>query len=777
MMSSGLFRGFLWVGVLFVMVATGNGRAQGYLGLFAAEKVATQKDWLVEPTGTHARLYRDGDGHLVFANGLVARTFATDPDGATISMKRLETGEEFIRSVRPEAELVIDGRHFFVGGLTGQPIHNYLLPEWLSTMQPYPGAFHLERYELYDVKARFPWKKRLAWMPRDLPWPYPGTDLVFHYCLGDDYFKAHPGAPEYLRHVRVNIHYRLYDDIPVMCKWMTVENHSADTFIVDRFKSEILALVEGESAVGGKKQWRRPRITLEADYEFGGGMAANASEGKSVFWITDTLYLTQVNYQRKTPCLVECRPQWGPAQEVAPGDTFATFRTWELLHDSWDRERMSLERRRMYRAIAPWVTENPLEMHVRHADTRSVKKAIDQSADVGFELVVMSFGSGFNLEDTSRNNLQRMKELADYAHSKGIALGGYSLLASRHIDAENDVVMPPGMKPVFGHSPCLQSRWGIDYFHKLYRFYETTGQDVLVHDGSYPGDVCASTRHPGHSGLYDSQWKQFAEIRDFYRWCRSRGIFLRVPDWYFLNGSNKTAMGYRETNWSLPRKQQEIIERQNIYDGTWEKTPSMGWMFLPLVEYHGGGAAATIEPLKEHLHHYGQRLADLFGAGVQATFRGPQLYDAPETRALVKKWVDFYKKHREVLNADIIHLRRPDGRDYDAILHVNPFGTEKGLLMIYNPLGEDITRTLKVPLYYTGLRDEVWVSLEEGPAVKKYLDRDYTLPLEVTIPAHSQTWIVFTEKEISPYRLIEPVVSGELLESQEIGRKRRQKGN
>ena len=87
-------------------------------------------------------------------------------------------------------------------------------------------------------------------------------------------------------------------------------------------------------------------------------------------------------------------------------------------------------------------------------------------------------------------------------------------------------------------------------------------------------------------------------IADFYKWCRAKGIYLNVPDYYFLSGSNKTGMGYRETNWSLPREQQEIIERQNIYDGTWTKTPSMGWMFVPLVEYHGGGKAATIEPLK-----------------------------------------------------------------------------------------------------------------------------------------------------------------------------------
>ena len=47
---------------------------------------------------------------------------------------------------------------------------------------------------------------------------------------------------------------------------------------------------------------------------------------------------------------------------------------------------------------------------------------------------------------------------------------------------------------------------------------------------------------------------------------------------------------------------------------------------------------------------------------------------------------EFHKKHRQVLDGDIIHLRRPDGRDWDGILHVNPDGEEKGLIMLYNPL-------------------------------------------------------------------------------------------
>ena len=95
----------------------------------------------------------------------------------------------------------------------------------------------------------------------------------------------------------------------------------------------------------------------------------------------------------------------------------------------------------MMRSIAPWVTENPILMHVRSSDSESVKKAIDQCAEVGFEMVIMTFWSGFDAEDESPENLARMKELADYARSKGIALGGYSLLASRHIDKENDVLL------------------------------------------------------------------------------------------------------------------------------------------------------------------------------------------------------------------------------------------------------------------------------------------------------------------------------------------------
>ncbi len=209
-----------------------------------------------------------------------------------------------------------------------------------------------------------------------------------------------------------------------------------------------------------------------------------------------------------------------------------------------------------------------------------------------------------------------------------------------------------------------------------------------------------------------------------------------------MNGSNKVGMGYRETNWSLPRKQQEIIERQNIYDGTWFKTPSMGWMHVPLMQYHGGGAAATYEPLHEHVDDYEHRLANLFTSGVQAAWRGKELYDNDETKAVVKKWVGFYKKYRRILDADIIHIRRADGRDYDAILHVDPTGEEKGMLVVYNPLEKPIKRRIKVNMYYTGLKDKATVQEQDGASQTIDIDRDYYSWFNVDIPARSLTWFV-----------------------------------
>jgi len=298
----------------------------------------------------------------------------------------------------------------------------------------------------------------------------------------------------------------------------------------------------------------------------------------------------------------------------------------------------------------------------------------------------------------------------------------------------------PDAAAFFGNAPCMGSKWGLAYIAGLKYFLSKTGFDLFENDGPYPGDVCASTKHPGHRGLDDSQWKQMELQKELYHWCNEQGIYVNAPDWYFLDGTNKTGIGYREVNFSLSREQQKILNRQNIFDGTWEKTPSMGWGFVPLTKYQGGGPEAVLEPLSEHLADYQQLMVEYYGAGVQACYRGPRLFDNALTQQVVSNTISWYKKYRDILNADIIHLHRADGRDWDGILHVNPTLKTKGFVLLYNPLKEKITRIITLPLYYTGITSTAVIREKQGLARKYTLDRNYTIKLTVSIDPESYTW-------------------------------------
>ncbi|MFC5623563.1 hypothetical protein [Algoriphagus winogradskyi] len=922
--------------------------------LFSFCSVA-QTDWLIDNSSYTAKLIESGD-RLELSNGLVKRVIKISPNAATISLDNLYSGESFLRGVKPEAEITIDGVNYEVGGLKGQPNYAFLKKEWIADLSNNSTAMQFSGYEILDTEMPFEWAK-IRYGDHNAPWPPKGIHLRLDFDLpetnqlllsgsplpsdlgrktiyetnfnsldkgwtryestsharssfenegklGEIYtlqnssvyverkidqstriieatfntgtdqaeefgpgislvwadktikFYLRPGDNSYddgipmfglwdgEKHIQaaggrskqgistawslrfritdeavfceakpkkgdwltigelpafstspmsvrigktngsgegkddkelgelvrlqvvdfalygdidttivpklqpgdltVSVHYELYDGIPVFGKWISVKNSSGKTINIGDFTSEIIAAVEYESLVEMRENtvFHEPNIHVETDFAFS-SMTARDANSHVVKWLPDPEYSSQVNYLRQTPALLKVSPEFGPDQDLKSGDEFTSFRTFVLPHDSYERERQGLALRKMYKTLAPWTTENPLMMHARFADWEGVKNAIDQASEVGFEMVILTFGSGFNIEDDSDEYLAEMKRYADYAKGKGVEIGGYSLFASRSIGAETDVVMPEGKRPTFGNSPCIGSDWGQEYFQKLYNFYEKSGFTLLEHDGSYPGDICISEDHPGHKGLADSRWNQYQVISDFYKWSRGKGIYLNIPDYYFMTGGSKIAMGYREVNWSLPRNEQLIHARQNIFDGTWEKTSTMGWMFVPLTEYQGGGAAATIEPLNEHLAHYEMMIASNLGAGVQACYRGPRLYDTEETKMMVKKRVEWYKKHRAVLEGDIIHLKRANGIDLDYWLNVNPSGEEKGMLAVYNPTDHEITKKITVPLYYAGLSDKTKITGSDGSVKELTLNREYEVEVEVIVPANGDAWVIF----------------------------------
>jgi len=946
-------------------------------------------DWLLDASPYKARIdggaAADGDGNgqsgVTLTNGLVSRTFRITPNAATVGLDNLMTGESLLRAVRPEGRVTINGVEYEIGGLSGQPNHAYLTPEWIDNLKANPRSLQFTKLTLGKPAARLAWKQvrhhapDSQWPPKgvylrmdyklpetsaadiqkqllegtarssgsdnDAPGAAPPSELGRKRLLHDDFkqldsawtvhvSKAHArssfanegkvgeiytpantsvyaerklaeavrqveitldvgtdtssswgpgiglvfknkivkfnirpggngyrqvpmlgsfdGAAERLKiggrmkldatkpwtlrirltskallldarpaggawlnydsipyskalgpplavrigkldtrggaadhadkgqlvrlrlmefaaysdidpsaikaitndsgnghGIRVSVHYELYDGVPVLSKWLTVANDSAQPITVDRFTAEVLAVVEHDNQVEYRDDvaMRRPTsLHVETDMAFGGFDHRNANR-HTVRWQTDPDYSTQVNYLRMQPCLLEVKPTFGPSQDVKPGGEFETFRVFELLHDSDDRERRGLALRKMYRTLAPWVTENPLMLHCKSSSEQVVRTAIDQAAETGFEMVILSFGSGFNAENNSPEYLARWKRINDYAQSKGIDLGSYSLYSSRSAGPGNNIIPPSGYSNAHGRCPAITSEWGQTYIKKLYNLFDKTGFKVFENDGPYPGDVDTTPRLPLQKGVEDSRWVHWRIWTDFYKHLRSRGVYMNLPDYYYLSGSNKCGMGYREVNWSLPREQQRIHTRQNIYDGTWEKTPSMGWMFVPLTQYHGGGAAATIEPLDKHRDHYEIMMRSNLGLGVQACYRGQRLYDTDRTKQMVSDVVAWYKQHRDILESDVIHGRRADGRDVDWMLHVNPRLENQAFLSTYNPTDQPITKTIMVPLYYSGLSKGALASINGAAPKVVSLDANRRAKITLTTPAQGYRYVVF----------------------------------
>jgi len=131
-------------------------------------------------------------------------------------------------------------------------------------------------------------------------------------------------------------------------------------------------------------------------------------------------------------------------------------------------------------------------------------------------------------------------------------------------------------------------------------------------------------------------------------------------------------------------------------------------------------------------------------------YRGDILYDSEGTFLIVSKWIAFYKKHRQILISDIIHVERPSLQTFDCIVHVNAnpaLTSERALAMVFNPMSISVNTTLTLPLYYTGLSGAVSVTEgENGAAVQYMCDREYNINIPLNMDPLSITYFVVEAK-------------------------------
>lgn len=710
-------------------------------------------DWLVKAIDDKCSMQvldSDDKESVMFriTNGLVSRTFYASDNLACVGYKNLSSEAEYLRAVKPEARVRIDSVWYEVGGLKNQPEYSYLLESWYPMLETSSQAFTLDKVETAAPVLRYPWKRKFNAAATE--WPAKGLRVIMTY-------KPTAMMPA-VKDVTVKVNYEIYQGIPVMTKWVEVLCEGDKAINLNSIETEVLAV----------NQDQIDRIHVESDFSFA---LANADiqgsalmhyngvpkpyhvGGSTTKWRVDEEYNTWASHNQAEDkflgfphhnLLVSTLPM-GPDVLVDKDNAFKSYVTFELLHDSDDKERQTLGHRRMYRKLAPQVTESLISGGITSHDEKELKSFINQMAELGLEQLDIMAWPGISHDNLDSAYVQHWRNIATYARERGIVMGGYELqVASRGRGKDVDCIHPETGKPgsLFGQSVCIASAWKDTYYKKMWEFFDKTGLMTYNMDGPYHGDPCASTVHPHHRGLADSQWQQWKTQVEVIHELQRRGMYIPIPDWYFLNGQCTTGMGYREASANLTPQQQLLLGRQYIYDGTWHKIPPMGWMTLQLVGFYTNDPRVGLEPLCENLDRYEQQLIQYLSSGCKLTIRGKRLYDTPETKQMVKKWIDWFKKYRDILTSEIIHVGRPTGRDLDCMLHVNPFIEHKGMVVVFNPTDRDITKNMRLPLYYTGLQNKVTVMSASGEKTVLSLDKDGNLELPVSVKAQGTVWFL-----------------------------------
>ena len=731
-----------------------------FAAAFAAQASALappQPDWLVGGVSTPASVQSPDNSTLSLENGLVRRIFTLKPGFGTVDLRNEGSGLSALRHVLPEAEFRINGTDYVLGGLyiadvpsptgptyTGQ--HAYLnRTGLLDRLEVRPNAWTYAEHWVGTPEADLPWTPGRRNSPSDASWPPKGARLSVRFAP-----PASTPAGSPLLSLNLTLVYELYQGAPMLSKWLEAgllpdAPPPTDPILIEALTTELLPVNCDQSPSAEKNAGGFVSGLLHAQ--------TTAAHGSAIVWQVSTNITNDPG-----ACEPVLNVSYSPSLGVLIGspaaglitDKFASFRTILLLHDSFDPTRQMLARHQVYRRLAPWIQENLLELHLTDASQLAFDTALEQIVDVGFEALVLSFGSGFNFElDPSDKRVDKLADNVGKANAMGIEVGGYDLVDldrghggyGGNVGDQWDCVDPSSGD--LTANACYASGWRDKLEEMLFGITHKANITIVTTDGPYGGAPCASENHTHHFGLMDSVYQQTRLQAEYYRTMLREGRFCRQPDTYYFDGGQHSPLGYNEQQYSLPRWADLTVSRQGLLDDVYQKPAVMGWMFLPMKPYHAGGDGASFQPYAEHMTEYRFALAQYLGSGCAMTFRGDKLYDkrGDASHQLVKAQVAWFKQYRDIITSDIVHVRRPNGQDIDAFMHVNPrLPLHRALLMAFNPTTEPLSTTLRVDLYYAGLTDKANITVVGAQPQTVELSRDYGVDISVSIEAKSAVW-------------------------------------
>lgn len=487
----------------------------------AIQNTVVGVDWLVQKITTPVTLTKSGNGLLRLGNGLIYREFSVSPNFATLNFYSIEKDQSLLRAFDAESGILLNNHPYNIGGILCDIPRAYLNRSALSVCKNDEMAFQYVSYKTMDPVAPFPYRPRRG-APKDIIWPPKGLRL-------DVEFKAPQSAPDLFKRITVIVHYEMYVGMPVLSKWISIYSSTkeAQSVMVAATSVEYLSVNRqwGNVAPGGfEKDYERGWLHVETDQ----------SHGTVVQWQIDpSAKLMPGSFEP----IVNCSYQSITRIPIG-SEGFESFKVHELVVGSSDRQRSALARLRQLRILAPHSQENPIFFHMVKTDSKSVRGLIDQMSDVGFEMMIYSFSTDFNIESTNDTYIAQIAADTAYAKSKGIEVGGYDLIAlSRKVKPEWMAVNSANQS--IG-SACFASGWHDFLFDRILDFINRTGFSMVETDGPYGGYACASTSHKHHTGAEDSVYIQQKLQGKFFSILRTKEVYINQPDYFFYQGGSRT---------------------------------------------------------------------------------------------------------------------------------------------------------------------------------------------------------------------------------------------
>lgn len=402
-------------------------------------------DWLIAPPAAFPfpTFTNNNDGTYTLTNGLVSRTFRFTSGGGgagfgTVDFRDEVADTSLLRAIESEGYLNLSGSVFALGSIiqTGTQFHAYLNRS-AAGINFNADGFDAVSYSLSAPTAPFEWTPGTRGSPATSEWPPRGLQVSFA-------LRAPASAPASVRAVAVTLTYELYPGIPLITKWASVtSNGTAATGLVINAivtESQRLAAPYTSCSLGSQSPststWQAPSSLLY--------VATDQAHGTAITFATDSASVTDPG---AVECVLQTTYTVGPGVILQGGAApahmlyrtlvgagvaeFVSFRTFELVLDSREPERTALATKRLTRLWAPHAQENPIFFHAVDTSDAGFKSEVDQLVATGFEMLIYSFGSGFDMESSDPAYINKVKAQIAYAKSQGIEVGGYDLICCK----------------------------------------------------------------------------------------------------------------------------------------------------------------------------------------------------------------------------------------------------------------------------------------------------------------------------------------------------------